>query len=105
MCIRDRFDDSALVLQEVVNGNAHAVLTSFPKPTDWQSMHPEVLFNPTLDKLTEGNESFAIRKGDPDALNVFSNWIMTKTSNGWLNERWTYWFTTKGWADQVNLKN
>ena len=100
-----QFDDSALVLQEVVNGNAHAVLTSFPKPTDWQSMHPEVLFNPTLDKLTEGNESFAIRKGDPDALNVFSNWIMTKTSNGWLNERWMYWFTTKDWADQVNLKD
>jgi|TARA_B100000959_G_scaffold81265_1_gene86555 polar amino acid transport system substrate-binding protein len=96
-----QFDDSTGVLQEVVNGNAHAVLTSFPKPTDWQSKHPDVLFNPTLEKLTEGDESFAIRKGDPDALNVFSNWIMTKTSNGWLDERWAYWFTTRDWSDQV----
>ena len=99
-----QFDDSSLVLQEVVNGNAHAVLTSFPKPTLWQSQNADVLFNPTLDKLTEGNEAFGLRKGDPDALNVFSNWIMVNTSNGWLQKRWTYWFTTMDWADQVNLK-
>ena len=99
-----QFDDGSLVIQEVVNGNAHAVLTSFPKPTMWQAQYADVLFNPTLDKLTEGNEAFGIRKGDPDGLNVFSNWIMVNTSNGWLQERWTYWFTTMDWADQVNLK-
>ena len=75
-----QFDDSSLVLQEVVNGNAHAVLTSFPKPALWQAQNAEVLFNPTLEKLTEGNEAFAIRKGDPDSLNIFSNWIMVNTS-------------------------
>ena len=99
-----QFDDSSLVLQEVVNGNAHAVLTSFPKPTLWVSQNEKVLFNPTLDKLTEGNEAFAVRKGDPDTLNVFSNWIMVNSSNGWLAERWNYWFTTQEWADEVNLK-
>lgn len=99
-----QFDDAALVLQEVVNGNAHAVLTSFPKPTLWQSQHSAVLFNPTLDKLTEGNESFAMRKGDPDAMNIFSNWIMVNKSNGWLDKRWKYWFTTMEWSDQVTLK-
>jgi len=35
-----QFDDSSLVLQEVVNGNAHAVLTSFPKPTLWKNQNP-----------------------------------------------------------------
>ena len=99
-----QFDDSSLVLQEVVNGNAHAVLTSFPKPTLWKNQNPDVLFNPTLDKLTEGNEAFAVRKGDPDTLNIFSNWIRVNTSNGWLKERWNYWFKTMDWADQVNLK-
>ena len=99
-----QFDDSSLVLQEVVNGNAHAVLTSFPKPTLWQGQNPDVLFNPTLEKLTEGDESFGIRKGDPDALNVFSNWIMVNTSNGWLDKTWKYWFTTMDWSDQVDLK-
>jgi len=99
-----QFDDSSLVLQEVVNGNAHAVLTSFPKPTLWKNQNPDVLFNPTLDKLTEGNEAFAVRKGDPDTLNIFSNWIRVNTSNGWLKERWNYWFKTMEWADQVNLK-
>lgn len=99
-----QFDDSSLVLQEVVNGNAHAVLTSFPKPTLWQAQNAAVLFNPTLEKLTEGNESFALRKGDPDSLNILSNWIIVNTSNGWLAERWAYWFTTMQWADEVNLK-
>ena len=99
-----QFDDSSLMLQEVVNGNAHALLTSFPKPVLWQSQNEDVLFNPTLEKLTEGNESFALRKGDPDTLNIFSNWIMVNTSNGWLEERWNYWFSTMKWADQVNLK-
>ncbi len=99
-----QFDDSSLMLQEVVNGNAHALLTSFPKPVLWQSQNSEVLFNPTLEKLTEGNESFALRKGDTDSLNIFSNWIMVNTSNGWLEERWNYWFSTMEWADQVNLK-
>jgi polar amino acid transport system substrate-binding protein len=99
-----QFDDSSLVLQEVVNGNAHAVLTSFPKPTLWQAQNAEVLFNPTLEKLTEGNEGFALRKGDPDSLNLLSNWITVNTSNGWLAKRWAYWFTTMQWADQVNLK-
>ena len=99
-----QFDDSSLVLQEVVNGNAHAVLTSFPKPTLWQSQNADVLYNPTLDKLTEGNESFALRKGDPDSLNILSNWIMVNTSNGWLQERWNYWFKTMDWSDEVNLK-
>ena len=79
-----QFDDSSLMLQEVVNGNAHALLTSFPKPVLWQSQNAEVLFNPTLEKLTEGNESFALRKGDTDSLNILSNWIMVNTSNGWL---------------------
>jgi len=56
---------------------------------------------PTKENLTENNESFGIRKGDPDALNFFSNWIMVNTSNGWLKERHDYWFKSMDWADQV----
>jgi polar amino acid transport system substrate-binding protein len=45
-----------------------------------------------------------MRKGDPDALIVFSNWIMVNTSDGWLDKTWKYWFTTMDWSDQVDLK-
>ncbi len=77
---------------------------AFPRRPFRQSQNADVLFNPTLERLTEGNEAFALRKGDPDSLNIFSNWIMINTSNGWLAQRWKYWFTTLDWADQVNLK-
>ncbi len=96
-----RFDDDAQAFQEVVNGNAHAMISSAPKPRFWMGRYPEKLFMPTDDNLTTGDEAFALRKGDPDALNFFSNWILVNTSNGWLKERHDFWFKTQTWADQV----
>ena len=48
--------------------------------------------------------TFALRKGDPDALNFFSNWILVNINNGWLKERHDHWFKTQEWADQVALE-
>lgn len=96
-----RFDDDAQAFQEVVNGNAHAMISSAPKPRFWADKNPEKLFMPTDDNLTTGDEAFALRKGDPDALNFFSNWIVVNTSNGFLKNRHDYWFKTQTWADQV----
>ena len=96
-----RFDDDAQAYQEVVNGNAHAMISSAPKPRFWMSRYPDKLFMPTDDNLTVGDEAFALRKGDPDALNFFSNWILVNTSNGFLKERHDFWFKTQTWADQV----
>ena len=96
-----RFDDDAQAFQEVVNGNAHAMISSAPKPRFWMTRYPEKLFMPTEENLTTGDEAFALRKGDPDALNFFSNWILVNTSNGWLKGRHDFWFRTQTWADQV----
>lgn len=96
-----RFDDDAQAFQEVVNGNSHAMISSAPKPRFWMSRYPEKLFMPTEENLTTGDEAFALRKGDPDALNFFSNWILVNTSNGWLEERHKFWFTTQTWANQI----
>ncbi len=99
-----RFDDDAQAFQEVVNGNAHAMISSAPKPRFWMGKYPGKLYMPTEDNLTTGDEAFALRKGDPDAINFFSNWIRMHTSNGWLKERHDYWFTAQDWADQVKLQ-
>ena len=98
-----RFDDDVQAFQEVLNGNAHAVLSSYPKPVEWASGNPEHIFLPTTDNLSQGDEAFGLRKGDPDALNFFSNWILVNTTNGWLEERHHYWFKTRDWEGQVNL--
>ena len=99
-----KFDDDAQASQEVLNGNAHAFVSSYPKPTLLVHDYGDKVFLPTTDNLTKGDEAFGLRKGDPDALNFFSNWIVANTSNGWLQKRHTYWFKTTEWADQVDLK-
>jgi polar amino acid transport system substrate-binding protein len=99
-----KFDDDSQSAQEVLNGNAHAFVSSYPKPTLLVHNNPDKVFLPTTDNLTRGDEAFGLRKGDPDALNFFSNWILVNTSTGWLGERHHYWFKTTNWADQVDLK-
>ena len=96
-----QFDDQAQTVQEVMNGNAHVLLGSQPLPAFMIYDNPDVLFSPTDEKIDPGNEAFAVRKGDPDALNYFSNWILIKTSSGWLDERHDYWFGGRPWGDQV----
>ena len=99
-----KFDNDSQSAQEVLNGNAHAFVSSYPNPALLVHQYGGKLFLPTTDSLTQGNEAFGLRKGDPDALNFFSNWILVNTSNGWLENRHSYWFKTTGWAGQVDLK-
>ena len=98
-----QFDDDAQAFQEVVNGNAHAMISSAPKPRFWSDAYPDKVFLPfEAENLTRGDEAFALRKGDYDAVNFFSNWILVNTSNGWIKERHDYWFKDQsGWKDMV----
>lgn len=96
-----QFDDQAQTTQEVMNGNAHVLMGSQPLPAFMIYDNPDVLISPTDERIDPGNEAFAVRKGDPDALNYFSNWILLKKSSGWLEERHSYWFGGRPWADQV----
>ena len=96
-----QFDDQSQTTQELMNGNAHAEISSQPRPAFTVYDNPEVLFAPTDERIDPGNEAFALRKGDPDALNYFSNWVLIKKSSGWLEERHSYWFGGRPWADQV----
>jgi len=100
-----RFDDDAQAFQEVVNGNATAMISSAPKPRFWADEYPDKIFLPFGgENITRGDEGFALRKGDPDALNFFSNWILYNTSNGWLDERHDYWFKDQtAWKDKVAI--
>ena len=76
-----------------------SLMGSQPLPNFMIYDNPDVLFAPTDEAIDPGNEAFAVRKGDPDALNYFSNWILIK--DAWLQERHDYWFGGRPWADQV----
>ncbi len=95
------FDEDGAATQEVLNGNAHATMASQPTPNREAGRNPDVLYVP-FDRLFDPRgEGFAMRRGDPDALNYFNNWIAQQWRSGWLEERHNYWFNSEEWADQV----
>ncbi|MFD2176613.1 transporter substrate-binding domain-containing protein [Veronia pacifica] len=96
-----QFDEEAATLQEVLNGKAHATMGSEPFPSTEVAKNPETLTIPTDQIFSKAAEAFALRKGDPDALNFFNNWIAINHRNGFLKARHDHWFTTTDWEDQV----
>ncbi len=92
------FDDEGAVVQEVVNGNAHATMAAEPLPSREARNYPDTLYIPFDAMFSQLGEGFAVRKGDPDALNFFNNWIAHYWRTGWLQERYDYWFTTEEWV-------
>lgn len=95
------FDEDGAATQEVLNGEAHATMSAEPSPSTEARRYPEVLNVPFDTAFSATGESFGLRKGDPDALNFFNNWINIHTRNGWLKERNDYWFRGDEWASEV----
>ena len=95
------FDEDGAATQEVLNGNAHATMASQPTPNREAGRNPETLYVPFDALFDPRGEGFAVRRGDPDALNFFNNWIAQQWRSGWLEERHDYWFASEEWADQV----
>ncbi|MEP2474166.1 MAG: transporter substrate-binding domain-containing protein [Paracoccaceae bacterium] len=96
-----QFDEDSAVTQEVLNGNAHALVSSEPVPSEAARNYPDTVYVPFDESLLAAGEAIAFRKGDPDAENFFNNWIGVKTRNGWLKERHDYWFRTDEWHGEV----
>ncbi|CAH8242677.1 Amino acid ABC transporter substrate-binding protein [Vibrio aestuarianus] len=96
-----QFDDDAQAFQEVLNGNAHAVIASSPKPEHETVKHSDKLFIPFSERLSKGNEAFAVRLGENDKRVFFDQWIEARTADGWLSERYEYWFSTLDWQKQI----
>jgi len=95
------FDDESQAYQELVNGKAHAVVGSAPRPAYEALKYSERLFLPLKETFTKEPIGFAVKKGDFDTLNFFNNWIRVVSAEGWLKERKHYWFETRDWQDML----
>lgn len=92
-----QFDTDEAVIQDVLNGNAHAAFSSSPTPAFWAADYPDVLYRPLGGELLYMQPSaFAVRKGDADTVNFFNSWILV--NQDWLKERSDYWYGTKDWV-------
>ena len=95
------FDDDTLAYQEAANGNVDGVSSTPPKAAFEIEKRGDVLRVVSPKLMSPTREAFAIRKGDPDLLNFFNNWIQEAEASGWLAERHDYWFTTRDWSEMV----
>lgn len=91
-----QFDDDSIAYQEVINGNAHIIMASEPRPRFAVIQNPDKLFQPTTDYVTTGVEGMGVRKGNPEAIAFLDDWI--GKNKAWLETRHTYWFKTRDWA-------
>jgi polar amino acid transport system substrate-binding protein len=93
-----QFDTDEAVLQDVLNGNAHAAFSSSPTPAFWAADYPDVLYQPLGGELfTKEPSAFAVQKGDSDTMFFFNSWILD--NEDWLEERADYWYGTKDWEN------
>lgn len=96
-----QFTDEAQTIQELLNGRADAVVASAPLPEQTVAKYPDSLYLPLESTFTKEPIGFALRKGDPDFLNYLNNWIRVKTYQGFLQQRYDYWFKTLDWQGQI----
>lgn len=95
------FEAETQAVQELLNGNAHALVASAPLPAYLVIDNPGTLFLPMDETFTREPIGFALPKGDVDLLNYVNSWITVVEAEGWLAERKAYWFGTRDWADRV----
>lgn len=95
------FDDESQAVQELMSDRVHAMVASAPLPQYTAVDHPDKLFVPLEENFTKEPSGFAVRKGDYDFINFLNSWIIVADSQGWLKEKWDYWFTTKEWESMV----
>ena len=96
-----QFDGETQIFQEVINGRAHAAVSSAPTPAQYAVKYSDKLFLPLKETFTKEPIGFAFRKGDFDTLNYFNNWITVVKAEGWLHERQYYWFRTMEWEKRI----
>ena len=95
------FDDESQAVQELLNGRAHAMVSSAPLPAFQSLKYPDRLFLPLKDNFTKEPIAFAVRKGDFDTCNYLNSWITLIRAEGWIQERKHYWFETMEWENLV----
>lgn len=91
-----QFDNDEAVLQDVLNGNAHAAMSSRPTPAFWTADYPDDVYRPLGGEIfTYEPSGFVMPKGDPDTIFFFNSFIYI--NRDWLKDRADYWFGTKDW--------
>lgn len=95
-----QYDDETVALQDLMNGMIDGYFSATPTPERSVARSGGRLYLP-FSKLDGTIEAIGVRKGDPDALTYFNNWIKLRQLDGWLEATHKYWFEGEEWTSQV----
>jgi polar amino acid transport system substrate-binding protein len=90
------FDDEPAAVQELRNGNVHAMVSAQPLPSSTALEYPDTIMVYDEVMMFEAI-GIGVRKGDADTINLINNWIEINRNNGWIQSKYAYWFKSKAW--------
>lgn len=94
------FSENGPMVQELLNGKAHAIVSSAPEPAQLSVKNSETLF--LIDgSLIREPISMGVRKGDPDTLAYLNNWINVVRNHGFIQEKVNYWWKSMDWETLI----
>jgi polar amino acid transport system substrate-binding protein len=94
------FDDEPAAVQELRNGNVHAMVSAQPLPASTALDYPDTIMVYDEVMMLEAI-GIGVRKGDFDTLNLINNWIEINRNNGWIQGRYAYWFKSNEWKSLI----
>jgi polar amino acid transport system substrate-binding protein len=94
------FDDEPAAVQELRNGNVHAMVSAQPLPSSTAIEYPDTIMVYDEVMMLEAI-GIGVRKGDSDTLNLINNWIEINRNNGWIQGKYAYWFKSQGWKNLI----
>lgn len=87
--------------QEVVAGDAHAMVSGAVEARFLALRHGDVVDIPLADPLVGYSEAMAVKKGEQEMLNFLNTWIEARSADKWIETTRNYWFETMEWASEV----
>jgi polar amino acid transport system substrate-binding protein len=94
------FDDEPAAVQELRNGNVHAMVSAQPLPSSTALEYPDTIMVYDEVMMLEAI-GIGVRKGDHETLNLINNWIEINRNNGWIQSKYAYWFKSKDWKSLI----
>ena len=87
---------------DVIEGRAHAIVTSMPEARFLALRNPEQLDLPISEPLLASSEALAINRGEQQLLNFLDAWVTARQTDKWIPTTHDYWFGTLDWLSKVN---
>jgi polar amino acid transport system substrate-binding protein len=94
------FDDEPAAVQELRNGNVHAMVSAQPLPSSTALEYPDTIMVYDEVMMLEAI-GIGVRKGDHETLNLINNWIEINRNNGWIQSKYAYWFKSQNWKGLI----